>query len=102
MDQKEQKVMDFGTITQISASMKERLFLDEFENIIKEGLRRNAQNENYVEVSPPEIFWSEQAWKIVGNGEEGFRKVACNPTDEGAFFDVGAKMKVVKNADLPI
>lgn len=93
MDQKE---VEFGTITQISAQIKERLIFDEFENIIKEGLRRNAEAQGYKETQAPQVFWSEQAWKIEGNEEDGFFKVPCDLSDKGAFFEVGAKMKVVK------
>jgi hypothetical protein len=95
MDQKE---VEFASRTQISAELKERAIVDTFEDMLKDRLRKDAEFDGFIETQAPVVFWEDQAWKYVGDEENGFQLVKCSADDEGAFFNVGVRMKVVKNA----
>lgn len=95
MDQKE---VEFASSTQIGADLKERAILETIEDILKDRLRKDAEIKGYTETQAPVVYWDDQAWKIVGDEENGFDRIKCNADDKGAFFNVGVRMKVVKNA----
>lgn len=95
MTTKEYKVQDFGSQVQISAQMLERMDKTVVEQLLEENLRKDAIGNGYTEVSEPKVFWGEQAFRLVGNDENEYSAVACNPADEGAFFYAGAKMTVI-------
>ena len=95
MDQKE---VEFATLTQISAQLKERAIIDVFEDMMKERLRKDAQFKGFKETQAPVVYWDERAWKQIGDEENGYQTVPCDAKDEGAFFNVSCRMKVVKNA----
>ena len=93
MDQKE---IEFASMTQVSVELKQRAILDVFEDMLKDQLRRNAEFDGFRETQAPVVLWDEQAWKIVGDEENGYIKVRCSADEKGAFFNVGVRMKVVK------
>ena len=90
----EYKVQEFGSQMQISAELKSRMDLELVEQMIKENLRKDAQIQGYTEVSPPEVSWGLQAFRLAMD-EESYSYVPCDPTDEGAFYYVGAKMTAI-------
>ena len=91
------KVQEFGSQVQISAELKSRMDLEVLEQMIKENLRKDAQIQGYTEVSAPEVRWGLQAFRLVmDEEEESYSYVPCDPTDEGAFYYVGARMTVIE------
>jgi hypothetical protein len=92
-------VIEFGKQIQISAELQRRMDKESFGQIIKEMIRKDAQAQNYTEVSEPELFLGEQSFRIVGNDDDGYEYVSCSPEDDGAFFYAGAKMRVVKSIE---
>lgn len=93
-----QKEVEFCSSTQISAEVKERAILDVLEDMLKDRLRKDADFDGFRETQAPVVLWDDQAWKIVGDEQNGFEKVMCDADEKGAFFYVGVRMKVVKNA----
>jgi hypothetical protein len=89
------KVQEFGKQMQVSAEMLQRMDKEIFGQLIKENTRKDAQAQGYTEVSEPELFWGEQAFRVVED-KGHYSYVPCSPTDKGAFFYAGAKMSVVK------
>jgi hypothetical protein len=95
----EYKVQEFGSQMQISAELKSRMDLEIVEQMIKENLRKDAQIQGYTEVSPPEVSWGLQAFRLVmDEDEESYSYVPCEPTDAGAFYYVGARMTAIDKA----
>ena len=90
------QVREYGKQLQISAEMLNRMDKTHLENFIKDGIRMDAEHEGWISVSEPEMFWGEQAYRVSQDEENYLNYVRCEATDEGAFFYVGAKMKVVQ------
>ena len=93
---KDNIVKEYGKQLQVSAEMLNRMDKTHLENFIKENIRMDAEHEGWVSVSEPEMFWGEQAYRVSRDEENYLNYVRCEATDEGAFFYVGAKMKVVQ------
>ena len=91
----EYKVQEFGSQVQISTQMLERMDKTVVGQLIEENLRKDALAQSYTQVSEPKVYWGEQAFRLIGNDQDGYSAVACNPADEGAFFYAGAKMTVI-------
>ena len=90
------KVQEFGSQMQVSAELKSRMDIEVVEQMIKENLRKDAQIQGYTEVSAPEVRWGLQAFRLVmDDDEESYSYVPCSPTDEGAFYYVGARMTAI-------
>jgi hypothetical protein len=92
----ELKVVEFASKTEVSASMREKLFKDTFEDLLKEKLRKDAEHQGYTEVSEPVVTWQEQAFVYIDNGDKYPTLAKCNPDEPGAFYNVGVRMKVSK------
>ena len=90
------QVREYGKQLQISAEMLNRMDKTHLENFIKENIRLDAEHEGWVSVSEPEMFWGQQAYRVSQDEDNYLNYVRCEATDEGAFFYVGAKMKVVQ------
>ncbi len=90
------KVHEFGKQMQVSAEMLQRMNKETFGQVIKEMIRKDAQAQGYTEVSEPELFWGEQAYRVSQDEDNYLNYVRCEATDKGAFFYAGAKMSVVK------
>lgn len=94
MTTKTYKVQEFGSQMQISAELRRRMSIDDVEQLLKENLRKDALAKGYTEVSPPEMEWGTQHFRIAE--EEGeYSYVRCTPTDKGAFVYVGVLMRVI-------
>jgi len=95
MTTKDYTVQEFGSQMQISAEFIRRMSIDDVEQLLKENLRRDAMAKGYLEVSPPEMVWGTQHFRIAE--EEGeYSYVRCNSTDGGAFVYVGVVMRVIQ------
>lgn len=92
----ESKVVEFASKTEVSTSMRERLFKDTFEDLLKEKLRKDAEHQGYTEVSEPVVTWQEQAFCWIDHGDEYPTLVKCDPDEPGAFYNVGVRMRVSK------
>ena len=90
------QVREYGKQLQVSAEMLNRMDKTHLENFIKENIRLDAEHEGWVSVSEPEMFWGQQAYRVSQDEDNYLNYVRCEATDEGAFFYVGAKMKVVQ------
>jgi len=96
MSTKEYKVQEFGSQMQVSAELKSRMDIEVVEQMIKENLRKDARIQGYTEVSAPQVQWGEQAFRLaIDEDEESYSYVPCSPTDDGAFYYVGARMTAI-------
>ncbi len=92
----EYKVQEFGSQMQVSAELKNRMDIEVVEQMIKDNLRKDARIQGYTEVSPPEVSWGLQAFRLaMDEDEESYSYVPCSSTDEGAFYYVGARMTAI-------
>ena len=92
----EYKVQEFGSQMQVSAELKSRMNIEVVEQMIKVNLRKDAQIQGYTEVSAPEVSWGLQAFRLAHDeDEEAYSYVPCDPTAEGAFCYVGARMTAI-------
>jgi hypothetical protein len=87
--------IEFGTTLTISTDFKRRMLRDTFESIISENLIRDAHRQGYEQVSPVVISWNDKAYKYIGD-EDNLERVQCDPDEKGAFYNVGARMKVIE------
>ena len=99
MTTKDYTVQEFGSQMQISAELRRRMDLELVEQMIKENLRKDARIQGYTEVSAPEVSWGHQTFRLaMDEDEESYSYVPCDPTAEGAFYYVGARMTAIDKA----
>lgn len=101
MTTKDYTVQEFGSQMQVSAELKSRMDIEIVEQMIKENLRKDARIQGYTEVSPPEVSWGLQAFRLAKGDEDSYSYVPCSPTDEGAFYYVGARMTAIDKKPAP-
>ena len=81
MTTKDYIVQEFGSQMQISAEFRRRMSIDDVEQLLKENLRKDAMAKGYTEVSPPEMEWGHQTFRLAHDeDEESYSYVPCNPT----------------------
>lgn len=92
----EQKEIEFASSTRISSDLKKRAIVETIEDFLKDRLRKDAEFQGYKEIEAPVVSWDAQASKYVGDEENGYSLIRCSADDQGAFFNVGVRMKAVR------